>query len=340
MKVILREIKILIFKIIIKIFTKIQFIKIDLIHKVYFSGALDVPIKSNNDFMNTDEMFKYSIHTKKQLTSELYFRERKKIDKKIVKKINSNGNILVCSNSHNYAIFLVYFLSIISKIEEIKIKKITLLIDKKLFSLYKKDILSLFSPFGFKNYILLDLNPDTIFFFKKAHFLKKILLTIDKPSINFLYHAKLGADLLKTNVKKVKYLNAKNFFIPRNNAKRRILINQHKIKLILKSFNFKTINTENLKIEEKIKIFYKCQNLFITFGAAQASIFFCPDNLKIFGIFNETIEDIWLRGISIVKQSRLIVIRGKNLSSTDKSNNANFYLNKLHFKRELQNILN
>lgn len=343
MQIIIREFKIIIFQIIIKIFTKIQFIKLDLIHNVYFSGLLNVPIKSNNIFIKTNEMFKYSLLTKRQLTGELYFKEKEKTKNKLEKNVNLYGNFLICPNSSNYIICLTFFLSIISLIKEIEEKKITLLIDKKIFRLYKKDIGSLFKLFNFKNYQLYNISQKNIYYFQKAFFLKKKSLILDKPNLNFLYHAKLGADLTK---KKIKVLNTKkktsirNFFIPRNSAKRRVLVNQKEIKLFFKNYNIKTIDTENLKIEKKIAIFNKCQNLFITFGAAQATIFFLPDKIKIFGLFNEVIEDLWLRGLAIVKDAKLVVIRGKNLDPKDKSNNSDFYLSKLELKKELENMIN
>ena len=197
-------------------------------------------------------------------TKEFYSYFNKK--KKDFKKFN-DVIILGSSVSDNYYRNLITFLPRIFFISD---KKINLAIHRntsnKFRNFLKKILVSL--EIKLNKFIYLD---DDFYFFNKSQIPQ---FFYKKHSIQILNQLLAIKNIHKTT----------RLYVTRKNASSRKIINESDLIDILKSKNFQIIDTDNMEINEQIKIFSSAEIVISSTGSALANIVFCKEGTKILEI--------------------------------------------------------
>ena len=142
-----------------------------------------------------------------------------------------------------------------------------------------------------------------------------------KYSVNF-YDQLIVNDLERKDV-------GKNFYISRNLASKRKIVNENEIINMLEKYNYDIIYCEKLSFEEQIKTFSHAKNIIAPQGAGLTNIFWSQKSINVLELSSQAIQPFF-QALAHVKGINFFRIVGKDdhSHSYEKANHRDYFINK------------
>ena len=121
---------------------------------------------------------------------------------------------------------------------------------------------------------------------------------------------------------------SRNFYISRDLASKRKIVNENEIINILKKYNYDVVYCENLTFEEQIKIFSNAKNVIAPQGAGLTNLFWSQKGINILELSSQVVQPFFhiLAGAKGINFFR-IVGKDVNPHSYENPNNRNYFIN-------------
>jgi hypothetical protein len=288
----------------------------------------NVPYRLNATEINTDEIDKFFLLSKKKLKQNYTT-----CDIELSKKNKNSLNLLNIEDKiffptfPNYFLFFIYFFNIIFFFKK---KKILIVFEENLYDMYKKDINLILNKFKNFNIIKINLSKVNFININNIYLLKKNFPIKSKIPLSIIFNAKHGSNYYETITKN--YLNKskiKKIYLTRDNlSDRRKLINNYTLVNFLKKKNYYILNPAKVSIDELIILMKDVESVVMQSGSSMNALFFIKKSARILNIHNETGDsDIWVKEISNILGFKYFLFRGKNVNTPKIHNivdNSNF----------------
>jgi hypothetical protein len=116
---------------------------------------------------------------------------------------------------------------------------------------------------------------------KKFIFLDDDFYLFEKSKIPQFFNKETSLRILKSSLKENENKDRLNIYVSRQNSNSRNLINEADIIEYLKTKNFRIIDTNNMDIQEQIKIFSSAGVVVGPTCSALTNLIFCPQDTKV-----------------------------------------------------------
>jgi len=219
------------------------------------------PISLNNntfsDLFSWEQKDKYA-----NFYNEKFYKDFN--EKKNELKLFSNTIILGSSGSDDYYRNIISFLP---RLFFIKDKEINLAIHRKSSNSFRVFLIKILDMMDIK--------------LKKFIFLDDDFYSFEKSKIPQFFNKETSLRILKSSLKENENKDRLNIYVSRQNSNSRNLINEADIIEYLKTKNFRIIDTNNMDIQEQIKIFSSAGVVVGPTCSALTNLIFCPQDTKV-----------------------------------------------------------
>ena len=116
---------------------------------------------------------------------------------------------------------------------------------------------------------------------KKFVFLDDDFYSFNKSKIPQFFNKEMSLSILQKSITKNKNKDRLKIYVSRQNSNSRNLINEDDIIEYLKTKNFRIIDTNNMDIQEQIKIFSSAGVVIGPTSSSLTNLIFCPKDTKV-----------------------------------------------------------
>ena len=221
----------------------------------YFPISLDN--NTFSDLFSWDQKNKYDNFYKKKFYKN--FNEKKNDLKNFSETI-----VLGSSGSDDYYRNIIFFLPRLFFIND---KEINLAIHRKSSNSFRIFLIKILEMMGIK--------------LKKFVFLDDDFYSFKKSKIPQFFNKEISLRIIKNSLKENENKDRLNIYVSRQNSNSRNLINEADIIEYLKTKNFRIVDTNNMDIQEQIKIFSSAGVVIGPTCSALTNLIFCPKDTKV-----------------------------------------------------------
>lgn len=257
---------------------------------------------------------------------EKFLLNSKAIQEKIKSSKTISGPSFYIGGENNYWHLIKDFIPKLNILHEGNSQKnINLLVKSNLNDNYLNILNFFLEKLNLNNFRILKLNDS---FYKCEKVIISSCPTI-KYSVN--YYNKWIAN----NLKRKKDVGT-NFYISRDLASKRKIINENEIINILKKYNYEIVYCEKLTFEEQIKIFLNAKNIIAPHGAGLTNLFWSQKGTNVLELSSPAVQPFFqaLAQIKGINFSRIIGIDDP-LDTREKSNHKNYFINESLFENTI-----